>query len=309
MQTYLDCIPCFLRQALDAARMVTPDAAIHAHVLRETLRMASEMPFDKSPPWMGQKIHQLLREATGEPDPYRQAKQWANDLALALRPELEQRVRESVDPFATSVLLAIAGNVIDLGCRSQVSEQDVLRSIEQALCEPFEGDALEELRAAALSAGSILYLADNAGEIVLDRILIEQLPLERVMLAVRGYPVINDATREDAAAAGLTELVNVIDNGSDVPGTILESCSDSFRDAFARADVVIAKGQGNYETLSGVDGDVFFLFKAKCPVVAREMGCALGQIVVCRAERECGARHASRETPEGWRTVTKSGAD
>lgn len=309
MQTYPDCIPCFLRQALDAARMVTADPAIHEHVVRETLRLAVDMPFDRSPPWMGQRIHKLLREATGNPDPYRQAKRWANDLALALRPKLEQRVRESADPFVTSVLLAIAGNIIDLGCRSHVSEQDLLRSIEQALREPFDGNALEELRAAVLSAGSILYLADNAGEIVLDRVLIEQLPLERVMLAVRGYPVINDATREDAAVAGLTELVNVIDNGSDVPGTILESCSDSFRTAFAQAELIIAKGQGNYETLSGMAGNVFFLFKAKCPMLAREMGCAVGQVVMCRAKGECGERHASRETPEGRRTGTKSGAD
>jgi len=303
MQTYPDCIPCFLRQALDAARAVTSDATIHEHVLRETLRMASEMPFDKPPPWMGQRIHRLLRRATANDDPYRQAKTWSNDLALALRPKLQERVRASADPFATSVLVAIAGNIIDLGCRSHVSEEDVLGSIDQALREPFDVDALEELRAATASAGSILYLADNAGEIVLDRVFIEQLPLERITLAVRGFPVINDATREDAEAAGLTELVNVIDNGSDVPGTILEACSDSFREAFARADMIIAKGQGNYETLSGVDERVFFLFKAKCPVVATEIGCVEGQIVMCRAKAGTGAR------PTGRQTVTEGGMD
>ncbi len=140
--------------------------------------------------------------------------------------------------------------------------------------------SVEALKIKAESASRILYLGDNAGEIVLDRLLVEQLPTEKVTFAVRGAPIINDATLEDAIAGGITELVDVMDNGSDMPGTILESCSEAFRKLFAQADIVIAKGQGNYETLSDADGHIFFLLKAKCPVIAKDIGCEVGDLVI-----------------------------
>jgi len=282
MRTYLECVSCFVRQALDAARRTTSDPAVHQRVLRQTLRLAAEMPFDRPPPWMGQQIHRLLREATGSDDPYRQAKREANELALRLYPALKQRVRESAEPFETALRLAIAGNVIDLGVKSQLDDDEVHRAIDGALTDTLDTGALGDLRQAVRAAKDILYLADNAGEIVLDRLLIEEMPADRVTVVVKGKPIINDATREDAEAAGLTALVRVIDNGSDVPGTILEMCSAPFRDRFVRCDLVVSKGQGNYETLGGVDGKVFFLLKAKCPVIARDIRCRIGQMVICR---------------------------
>jgi uncharacterized protein with ATP-grasp and redox domains len=195
-------------------------------------------------------------------------------------PELKARVETSVDPFAAAVSLAIAGNVIDFGCRSHVTPADVRQAIEDALDHPLDSVTVADLRRRIESARLILYLADNAGEIVFDRLLLEQMPIERVTLVVRGDPVINDATREDAEAAGLNSLVRVTDNGSDVPGTILESCSRSFQTRFARSDLVIAKGQGNYETLGETHPQVVFLFKVKCPVVARDVGCDVGRLIV-----------------------------
>ncbi|MCK4412282.1 MAG: DUF89 family protein [Candidatus Eisenbacteria sp.] len=280
MRTYLDCISCFVRQALDASRMVTTDAAVHERVVRETLRLAVEMRFDRSPPWMAQQIHRLLREATGNPDPYREAKRRSNELALRLYPRLEEQVRAADDSFTTALGLAIAGNVIDFGCRSRIDDDDVQDAIADALNTSLEPNAVADLRRAVGEASDILYLADNAGEIVFDRLLIGELPRERVTLVVRGSPVINDATREDAQIAGLDALVPVIDNGSDAPGTILGTCSPAFRDRFAQSDLVIAKGQGNYETLSGQDAPIVFLFKAKCPVIAQDVGCAVGALVV-----------------------------
>jgi uncharacterized protein with ATP-grasp and redox domains len=149
------------------------------------------------------------------------------------------------------------------------------------------GEALAE-------AENILYLADNAGEIVFDRLLIEQLPMEKVVVAVRGLPAINDATIQDAKIAGITELVEVIDNGSDAPATILEDCSERFLDAFNRADLIIAKGQGNYETLSDIDKNIFFLLKAKCPVIAGHIGCEVGELILKRNETYSGFACAGR---------------
>ena len=123
-------------------------------------------------------------------------------------------------------------------------------------------------------------LADNAGEIVFDRLLIEQLPIDRVTVAVRGYPVINDATLDDAETAGLTDIVDVISNGSDAPGTLLDDCSEAFRSRFEEADLIIAKGQGNYETLAQSPRPIFFLLRVKCPVVARDLDYPVGSMVV-----------------------------
>ena len=129
-------------------------------------------------------------------------------------------------------------------------------------------------------ANNILYLGDNAGEIVFDRLLIEQLPCEKITFVVKGGPILNDALMEDAQIVGLTDVVDVIDNGSDAPGTILESCSEAFRLRFDESDLVIAKGQGNYETLSDVDKNIFFLVTPKCSVLARHLGREIGSLVL-----------------------------
>jgi uncharacterized protein with ATP-grasp and redox domains len=130
------------------------------------------------------------------------------------------------------------------------------------------------------SAKKILYLVDNTGEIFFDKLLIQQMPNDKMTFVVRGYPVINDATLIDAKIAGLTEMVEVIDNGSDAPGTILEDCSKEFLRHFSDADLIIAKGQGNYETLSNSNKCIFFILKAKCPVIARDIGCEIGSLVI-----------------------------
>jgi len=280
MRIYLDCIPCFVRQALDSARLVTDDERIHEKVVREVLRLASDLDMSQSPPAIGQQIHRLIRELIDNTDPYRELKQRFNRLALRLCVELEERVRTSEDPLETAVRLAIAGNIIDLGVKTSIKESDIERIIRDCLTADFDNQQIEGFRNAVSRAEKILYLADNAGEIVFDRLLIEQLPAEKVTVAVKGAPVINDATIEDAEFAGLTKMVEVIDNGSDVPGTILETCSQTFRARFEDADLIVAKGQGNYETLSGADKNIFFVLKAKCPVIAGDLGCEVGEMIL-----------------------------
>lgn len=282
MKTYFDCIACLIRQSLDAIRLQTSDEAVHERLLREVLRAASQMDLRRSPPEMAQRIHRTIREFTGQTDPYRDVKDRFNRLGLDLYPTLRGWVEDSDSPMETAVRLAIAGNVLDFGAKGHVGRADVRDAVRHALSAPLDGNVEQFCRAVA-HAGEILYLTDNAGEIVFDRLLVEQLPQEKVTAVVKGFPVINDATRVDAEVAGLVELVPVIDTGSDGPGTILEDCSDAFRDRFDRAELVIAKGQANYETLSHVDKEVYFLFKAKCPVIARDMGCRLDSLVLRRS--------------------------
>ncbi len=267
MKTSLDCIPCLLRQSLDAARLVSTDPSLHEHVIRDALSWAGEMDLNQSPPAMAQRIHRRLREITGVDDPYRETKDWQNRVAMELIPALRAEVESASDPLLMAARLAIAGNVIDMGVDGNLTEADVRGALDQALTEPFFGEE-DRFRQAIAQAQSILYLTDNAGEIALDRLLVEQLLPERVTLVVRGSPVLNDATLIDAQTVGLDKIVEVIDNGSDAPGTILGDCNQEFRHRFANADLIIAKGQGNFETLSDEPGNLFFLFKVKCPVIA-----------------------------------------
>jgi damage-control phosphatase, subfamily I len=280
MKTGLDCFPCFVRQTLDVLRRITSDQAVHEQVLRSVLKACSEIDLRQSPPAMGQYIHRLIRQVTGNPDPYRQAKEDATRRALEMLPGLQEKVAASSDPFSTALRLAAAGNIIDLGVKGHVEDKDIAESIASSLRTKIDPDLLEFFKARVSSSKSILYIGDNAGEIVLDRLLLEQLNPDKVVFAVRGQPTINDATIDDARQSGITDLVQVIDSGSDAPGTILEDCSEEFCQYFQQADLIIAKGQGNYETLSASEAPIFFLLKVKCPVIAANIKLPLGDIVL-----------------------------
>jgi len=279
MKTFLDCIPCLIRQSLASVRLVTPDERVHEQVLREVLQAASRMDLCQPPAAMSQVVHRRIRELCQNGDPYRLSKVRFNRLALDLLPAFRHRLEEAPDPWDAAVRLAIAGNVMDLAVKGGLSESQIQDSIDQSLNESLEGNTAE-FAASVREARRILYLTDNAGEIVFDRLLIEQMPREKVTVAVRGSPVINDATLKDAEQAGLTRLVQVIDNGSDAPGTLVRDCSEAFQRHFADADLIIAKGQGNYETLRESCKPVYFLLRVKCPVIARDIGCPLGRMVL-----------------------------
>jgi len=280
MKTYLECLPCFVRQALDAVRLVTDEPAVQEEVLRQVLAELGRIDLGWNPPQMGQKIHKLIREVVGVRDPYLKIKRRFNNAALKIYSRMRQLVIESENPLEAAIRLAIAGNIIDFGVNGALQESDLEETISECLDADFTEVQLEPFGQAVNDAEEILYIADNAGEIVFDRLLIEQLPIAKVTVAVKGSPVINDATMEDAMLAGLPRIVEVIDNGSDAPGVILESCSQSFRDRFEKADLIIAKGQGNYETLSDADKNIFFMLKAKCPVIAKDLGCEVGEMIL-----------------------------
>ncbi len=291
MKTYLECVPCFAKQALEAGKMVTQDINVREKIMRKVLEEASAVSFSQTPAHMGQVIHRVVKEISGNPDPYRSIKQHFNTLAMSLYPGLKNRLDKAPDRFQMAVRLAIAGNIIDFNLKSGVDDIQLFETIEDTLKRDFAHDHTAELKKAIDNAASILYIGDNAGEIVFDRILIEELTQDKVTYVVRGYPIINDATLADAKFAGITELVRVIENGSDAPGTILEDCSKELRQVFDKADLVIAKGQGNYETLNEVNKNIFFLLRAKCPVIARDTGCKINDIIVWKRNSGSVSRH------------------
>jgi hypothetical protein len=271
---------CFVRQSLETARMLTDDEKMQERVVRKIMKESASFDMHMAPPVMSQQIFRIIRETLGVADPYLEAKRRFNDFALGMKDNLRQRVTESENPWATATKLAIAGNIIDFGVHNSLDEAQVEACIHDALAAEFDTDQVKRFAETASRAKEILYLADNAGEIVFDQLLLELMPLERVTVAVKGGPIINDALLADARETGLTDMVRVIDNGTDAPGTILEQCREEFREHFARADMIISKGQGNYETLSESNRPIWFLLKVKCPVVSKHLNLPLGTLAL-----------------------------
>ena len=268
MKTYLDCYPCFLKQALSAARRAGASEELQQEILLTAMNDLQSLPSGVTPPEMAYKIHKSVRQKTNTLDPYKQAKDQATQEALALYPELQNKVCTASDPLEMAVRIAIAGNIIDLGV---TDTYDIEATLSRVLTQSFAINDLPALRKQLENCSSILYLADNAGETVFDRVLIELIN-KPVTYVVKAGPIINDATRDDAFAAGIDQVAEIIDNGSQAPGTMFEQCSESFLQRFQQAELIIAKGQANYESLSEHSAPLFFLLQAKCEVIARDLG-------------------------------------
>ncbi len=287
MRVHLDCFPCFLRQTIIAARLGTRDETLRAELLKGVMDEVKATDLTRPPAYSTTFLHRRIREILGK-DPFGEIKSEYNQIALGLYPELRRRVLESPDPLWTATRLAIAGNVIDFGIFTSV---DITGTVERALKGAIIVDDYSAFRDALEGTEEILYLLDNAGEIVFDRLLIELLQErgKRVKAVVKGQAVLNDATRADAEEAGLTGVCEVVDNGSDCIGTILEMTPPEFVREFEASSFIISKGQGNFETLCTYEPrqgaerpEMFFLFQSKCDVVSAELGLSKGSMLLAR---------------------------
>lgn len=231
-----------------------------------------------SVPVLSRELHVLLKQYSNNPDPYKEVKKQSNNLVLGMYADLKNIVFQSVNQFETALRLAIAGNIIDYGIGNHF---DLQGTIDKVLHSDFAVDDSAELKQALSRAKTVLYLGDNCGEIVFDKLFIETIRHPNLIYAVRGAPVINDATLEDAQYVGMDRIADVISNGYDAPSTILEHCSAEFLEVFDRADVIISKGQGNLEGLLGqTNKEIFFLLMVKCEVIADALGVKKGDFVV-----------------------------
>ena len=278
MRTHIDCFPCFLRQTTIALAQFSDNHVLREDVIREVLGVVQRADTARPPAYTTTFIHRLIREKLGQ-DPFKKVKNAYNTLAMGLYAELKTRIRRSVDPLWTAARLAVSGNVIDFGIYTSIDiESSILRSFEEHIAV----DDYEMFREDLERSEEILYLLDNAGEIVFDRLLIEELAAmgKKVRAVVKGSAVLNDVTAEDARQTGLQDVCEVIDNGSDAIGTILEWASPEFRAHYAGAELVISKGQGNFETLTGNGKKTYFLFQSKCDVVSKELGLSPGSMLL-----------------------------
>jgi uncharacterized protein with ATP-grasp and redox domains len=277
VKIYLDCYACFVRQALDAARLVGCDDEQQYSVVKSTLALLQNITPGTALPEIAGHVHRLVRNESSAIDPYKEYKALGTQQALSMYPRLKALVDESSDPLGVAIRLSIAGNIMDLGFKDHYN--DLWSTVERVLTQPYAIDDEGELRNGLSETDHVLFLADNAGETVFDRVLLEVLQVP-VIYAVKGSPTLNDATLEDAAEAGLDQCAKIISNGTDAPGTVLSLCSKEFLGIYESAPLIIAKGQGNYESLSNAGPNVFFLLQVKCPVIARDIAAPVGSIVV-----------------------------
>jgi len=276
MNTYLDCIPCFLKQALFAARAATKDERKIKQVLDRVAKWIPEIPLDNPPPETARLVYSAVRALTGVTDPFKAYKDRSIEKALSLYGELKSMVNGSQDPLRIAVKIAVAGNAIDLGADPHFDLEGEMRDL---FTKDLPEDHYESFKHRLEDARTVLYLADNAGETVFDRILIETMGKETVY-AVRDIPIINDATIEEARKSGVGEVARIVSSGCDAPGTILKRCSQEFLSLFAEADLIVSKGQGNFESLSGEEAPIYFLLKVKCPVIARHLRAQTGEMIL-----------------------------
>jgi len=245
---------------------------------RGMLGILNEKWYGISAPDCARDIQSLYRSVINDPDPYLEIKRESNDTVLAMYSDLEGIVRSSTDPFITAVKLAIAGNIIDFAVHDHC---DLHGTMEQVLNSDFAIDHTDRMREELQKAERVLYIGDNAGEIVFDKLLVSQISHTGLTYSVRGAPAINDATMEDAEYVGMTGVTRVISSGYDAPTTVVSRSGDVFRRCYEEADLIISKGQGNLEGLIGEhDHRIYFLLMVKCDVIAEYLGVKKGSYVV-----------------------------
>ncbi len=288
MRTYLECIPCFLNQAIKAMDLTNQNAKTKEKVLKEIMKKLASSDLTKKPPEYAKQVYNIIEEITGMDDPYKEIKKRDNEHALNLLPNIKNDIENSKDKLLTAIKVAIAGNIMDFAAHL---DYDVEKTIEKNLKSDFAIDDYKRFKADIINANSIAYLADNAGEIVFDKLLLEEIKKIndcKIYFFIKGKPIVNDATETDMKIAEIDKLSNIeirkINTGFPNMGTKRES--EEFNNFIKKIDLIISKGQGNYESLSEIDANIYFLLIAKCSVIAEDLEVKKWDVVLKSKRKE-----------------------
>ncbi len=288
MKTDLECMLCIVRQAFSALEIAEASEKQSTEVLRELFKRLADIDLDDTPAANSNEVYKIVARVTGIKDPYKDVKRKYNTAALKLYPKLEEIVGEADDGLHAAAKIAVAGNVIDYGIHIiEGRKVDLDSVIEEVKNIPLTIDDFAHFVKDLKKTDKILYVADNSGEIVFDRVFISELAGmgKKVVLAVKSGPILNDATIEDAREAGLDNIAQTIETGCDCIGLDFGTCSEEFLKEFENSGIIISKGQGNIESLDDVKGKkIYFLLKAKCEKMARELGVDYLDIVFKRSD-------------------------
>ena len=261
------CLLCLIDRMIKKSADI-PDEKRRIEYVTKALRIAADYAGAEPAPCISHRFDELAPEYFGTGDLFSGVKEKYNRLLLDMSDDIRRRIDASSDPLRTAVLLARAGNYIDFGAHNEVNDETLWKTLERAENEQLDDSLFSLLRKSLAYTNRLVYLADNCGEIVLDKLLIERIkkdfPQIRVKVLVKGIPTLNDATAEDALAIGLDSVAEVVSTGSGIPGTWRPDINAEARAALDDADVIISKGQANYETMSGCGLNVYYLLLCKC---------------------------------------------
>jgi len=280
-----ECIPCAVSQVVRSARMAGLDDETQKQAARVAMRVLAELDHGAAPAVIATAALRAAEPLLGGKDAFEKVKRDTTAEALALyraiKPDVMNQMADMgpVERLALCAKIAAAGNIIDFGISSDF---DLKGTLEDTLARDLAVDHSAQLYEDMLSANEVLVIGDNAGEIVFDRFILDEIVRlgKRAYLSVKSGPVLNDAIPADAVAAGIGDHVKVIETGSSSLGVALDECSPEFLDLFNRAGVVISKGQANYETLDDAARTIFFILRVKCPVISKPMGIPTGASIL-----------------------------
>lgn len=268
MKTELTCIQCLVGNAINAARMMTDDPALREEIVKHSLRDIADFNTEQPPTAMARRILEYASAQTGITDPYRDQKDSSTILAKKMLNRFMEETDHDFNDFETLVRLAIAGNIIDFGVNCNLNMDYASSVIEEAFRKKIDMESLRNAEKAIGRAGKILYLLDNCGEAVFDSLLVRKYQ-DKITLSVKGKPILNDVTRRELKDSGFDGFpAKIVDTGDCTPGVSLKDSSEEFLQAYRECDLIVSKGQGNFETLIGTEKPVIFLFMAKCNIVA-----------------------------------------
>lgn len=282
------CISCIISKQEKKIRPFS-DEDKKSEYMHRVLEIVYKHGRSESSPWLAEQIDQLYEDFWGETEDYTQIKHKYNQLLLSKETEIEQRIRESEDPVKESIKYVCAANYIDFSAVEHVTEQTFEKLLEKAGSETVSQEEYQAFQKDLEKAKRVVYLTDNCGEIVLDKVFIrflrEVCPHLQITVIVRGKDVINDATMEDAREVGLTDLVPCVGNDNGAPGTVLKSFGEQTRRLVLDADLVISKGQGNFESLFDEGVNPYYMFLCKCELFVRRFGLEQYKSVFVKEER------------------------
>lgn len=275
MQANSMCISCLLSKQ---EKLIRPfaDESKKSEYLHQLLKLLYDHGQTSSAPELAEQINILYKKIWGLEEDFTEVKHQYNQLLLGKEAELETRILASDDPIRECIKYVCAANYIDFSAVANVNESTFEKLLEKAASETIDKKEYKLFKQDLKNANKLVYLTDNCGEIVLDKLFIkclkETYPELQIDVIVRGFNTLNDATMEDAHEVGLTDIVPCVGNGNAAPGTVLKRLNEESLSLLNKADIIISKGQGNFESLYGENLNPYFLFLCKCELFVRRFG-------------------------------------
>ena len=270
-----ECISCIVGKQLKAHPESITEVQ-KTEYMQRVLKIVAEASADMSAPVIVGKIYDLQKEMFGMEQDFTEIKKYYNDQMLKRYVKFQQSTESSEDKLKLAIQYAMIGNYIDFGAMKDVDEEKLNELLAQAEEIKLNPSELDNLKNEIVTKKKMVYLTDNCGEIVFDKLLVEIIqkinPELDITVIVRGLPVLNDATMEDAIQVGIDQITTVVGNGSNIAGTCIENLSEEAKNLIEQADFIISKGQGNFETLQECGLNIYYLFLCKCTMFANRFG-------------------------------------